>query len=58
MSGKGELVKYTSLTATTPQEKAALKQQIIALIDAAAGRITVQAMVEAFPADTEQAKRG
>ena len=51
MAGKGELVKYTSLTAKTPQERAKLKQDIDAIIDAASGTITVQAMVEALPQD-------
>jgi hypothetical protein len=51
MSGKGELVKYTSLTAKTPQERAKLKQDIDAIIDAASGTITVQALVEALPQD-------
>ena len=51
MGGKGELVKYTSLTAKTPQERAKLKQDIDAIIDAASGTITVQAMVEALPQD-------
>lgn len=65
MSGKGELVKYTRLVATTPQERAALKQQISAIIDAASATITVEAMVEALPQEIvtetvkkiEQAKR-
>jgi hypothetical protein len=51
MAGKGELVKYTSLTAKTPQERAKLKQDIDAIIDAASGTITVQALVEALPQD-------
>jgi hypothetical protein len=51
MSGKGELVKYTSLTAKTPQERAKLKQDIDAIIEAASGTITVQALVEALPQD-------
>ena len=51
MSGKGQLVKYTSITARTAKERAALKQEISAIIDAATGTITVQAMVEAFPQD-------
>lgn len=49
MGGKGDLVNFTSITATTSQERAALKQQINAIIDAASGTITVQAMVQAFP---------
>jgi hypothetical protein len=49
MGGKGELVKYTSMTATTAEQRKALKEQIGAIIDAASGTITVQAMVEAFP---------
>jgi hypothetical protein len=51
MSGKGELVNYTSLTATTAEERRVLKQKIDAIIDAATGTITVQAMVQAFPQD-------
>ncbi|HEY1805170.1 MAG TPA: hypothetical protein VGG45_11920 [Terracidiphilus sp.] len=51
MSGKGELVKYTSLTARTAAERKVLKEQISAIIDAASGTITVQAMVEAFSQD-------
>lgn len=50
MGGKGDLVNFTSITATTAQERAVLKQQINAIIDAASGTITVQAMVQAFPA--------
>lgn len=49
MSGKGDLVKFTSLTAKTPEQRAKLKQDIDAIIDAASGTITVQAMVEALP---------
>ena len=51
MGGKGELVKYTSITAKTAKERSELKKQISAIIDAAAGTITVQALVEAFPQD-------
>jgi len=51
MGGKGELVKYTSLTAKTPEQRAKLKQDIDAIIDSASGTITVQAMVEALPQD-------
>jgi hypothetical protein len=49
MSGKGELVYYTRLFAKgplSPHEKAALKQQINAIIDAASGSITIESMVE------------
>jgi hypothetical protein len=49
MSGKGELIKYTRLVAKTPEERAILKQQIAAIIDAASNAITVEAMVEAPP---------
>jgi hypothetical protein len=49
MSGKGELIKYTRLVAKTSQEKAMLKQQIAAIIDAASNTITVEAMVDASP---------
>jgi hypothetical protein len=51
MAGKGELVKYTSLTAKTAEQKAKLKQDIDAIIEAASGTITVQALVEALPQD-------
>ena len=54
MSGKGELVKYTSLTARTAEERAQLKTKINAIIDAASGTITVQALVEVFPPDIVQ----
>jgi hypothetical protein len=49
MSGKGELIKYTRLVAKTAQERAVLKQQIDAIIDAASNAITVEAMVETPP---------
>lgn len=66
MSGKGELVKYTRLIATTAQERAKLKQDINAIIDAASTTITIEAMVEALPQEIvtetlekiERAKRG
>jgi hypothetical protein len=51
MGGKGELVKYTSITARTAEQRKALKQEIDAIIDAASGAITVQAMVQALPQD-------
>lgn len=51
MGGKGELVKYTSLIATTAEQRAELKVKINAIIDAATGTIAVQAMVQAFPPD-------
>jgi len=51
MAGKGELVNYTLITATTQKERDALKEQINGIIDAATGTITVQAMVQAFPDD-------
>ena len=51
MGGKGELVNYISITATTQAQRDQLKKQIGKIIDAASGTITVQAMVEAFPQD-------
>jgi hypothetical protein len=51
MAGKGELVNYTLITATTQAERDALKKQISDIIDAATGTITIQAMVQAFPDD-------
>jgi hypothetical protein len=51
MSGKGDLVYFTSITATTAEQRKQLKDQIGKIIDAATGTITVQAMVEAFPPD-------
>jgi len=51
MGGKGELVKYTSITAATAEQRKELKAKINAIIDAATGTITVQAMVQAFPQD-------
>jgi hypothetical protein len=51
MGARGHLVKFTSITATTAKERAQLKKDIGAIIDAASGAITVQAMVEAFPPD-------
>ena len=49
MGGKGELIKYTRLVAKNAQERAVLKQQIEAIIDAASNAITIEAMVEAPP---------
>jgi hypothetical protein len=51
MSGGGELVKYTRLIAATPADRATLKAQINAIIDAATTKITVEAMVDALPQD-------
>jgi hypothetical protein len=51
MGGKGELVKYTNIIATTAEERKVLKEKINAIIDHATGTIAVQAMVQAFPQD-------
>jgi hypothetical protein len=52
MSGKGELVDYTRMVEKgplTPAQKAALKQKISDIIDAATHSITIEAMVESAP---------
>jgi hypothetical protein len=58
MGGKGELVKYTSLIQKgplTPGDKKKLKEKINAIIDAASGSITIQAMVEPTVDDLKKA---
>jgi hypothetical protein len=49
MSGTGELVNYTRIYAQTAADKAALITQITAIINNAAGAITVEAMVQVLP---------
>jgi hypothetical protein len=51
MSGKGDLVYFTSITATTEAQRKDLKKQIDTIIGAATGTITVQALVQAFSED-------
>ena len=54
MGGKGELVEYTKMMEQgplTPAQKAALKQKINDIIDAASDTITIETMVVSAPND-------